>query len=246
MRLKEIGEFGLIDRIARRVPRKAGVPIGIGDDAAAINPTPGCVTLVTTDMLVEGVHFDLALCDPITLGRKSAAVNLSDIAAMGGRPRHCLLSLAIPQDLPVEFLDGFLTGLLERAQEFDVALVGGDTCSSRGGLVISITLMGEQLPDLVVSRRGAQPGDLIFVTGTLGDSALGLNLLRKGERSGAAVLIPRRGTHQLGQAPRFHRVHGYKERVGGRPFPVPAGGRRGLRTAVHRPTRSKERGIRAI
>jgi len=188
MRLKEIGEFGLIDRIARRVPRKAGVPIGIGDDAAAINPTPGCVTLVTTDMLVEGVHFDLALCDPITLGRKSAAVNLSDIAAMGGRPRHCLLSLAIPQDLPVEFLDGFLTGLLERAQEFDVALVGGDTCSSRGGLVISITLMGEQLPDLVVSRRGAQPGDLIFVTGTLGDSALGLNLLRKGERSGAAVL----------------------------------------------------------
>lgn len=188
MRLAELGEFGLIDRIAGRVPRQAGVRIGIGDDAAALEPTPGCVSLVTTDMLLAGVHFDLALCDPVTLGRKSLAVNLSDIAAMGGRPRHCLLSLAVPRDLPVEFLDRLTTGFLEVAAEFDVALVGGDTCASLGGLVISVTVMGEQRPERVVSRSGARRGDLIFVTGTLGDSALGLKLLRAGERGGAAVL----------------------------------------------------------
>jgi thiamine-monophosphate kinase len=96
LKLRELGEFGLIERIAGRVAQKTGITIGIGDDAAAIEPTAGLLTLVTADMLVEGVHFDPALCDPVSLGRKSLAVNLSDIAAMGGRPRHFLLSLAIP------------------------------------------------------------------------------------------------------------------------------------------------------
>jgi len=187
MRLKELGEFGLIDRIAGRVTRKAGVRIGIGDDAAALEPSPGQVTLASADMLVEGVHFDLALCDPVTLGRKSLAVNLSDIAAMGGIPRYALLSLAVPQDLSVEFLDGFTTGFLEVAAEFDVTLVGGDTCASPGGLVVSVTVMGEQFAERVVTRSSARPGDLIFVTGTLGDSALGLKQLREGKRAGAAV-----------------------------------------------------------
>ncbi|HLO26379.1 MAG TPA: thiamine-phosphate kinase [Geobacteraceae bacterium] len=187
MKLRELGEFGLIDRIAGQVVPPPGVRIGIGDDAAAVTPSPGFLTLVTSDMLVEGIHFDLSLCDPRTLGRKSLAVNLSDIAAMGGIPRHFLLSLALPEELPVEFLDGFIGGLLEMAGEFGVALVGGDTCASRGGLVISVTLMGEQLPERVISRGGAQPGDLIFLTGTPGDSALGLRLLRKGERTGPAV-----------------------------------------------------------
>ncbi len=187
MRLGELGEFGLINRIAGRVARKDGVTIGIGDDAAGIASTPGWLTLVTSDMLVEGIHFDLDLCDARTLGRKSLAVNLSDIAAMGGRPRHFLLSLAVPPVLPVEFLDGFVAGIMERAEEFDVALVGGDTCSSRDGLVISVTAIGEQRPGKVVRRCGAAPGDLILVTGTLGDAALGLELLRRGERQGAAV-----------------------------------------------------------
>lgn len=188
MRLQDLGEFGLIDRIASRAARCAGVRIGIGDDAAALEPTPGSVTLATSDMLLEGVHFDLALSDPVSLGRKSLSVNLSDIAAMGGAPRFCLLSLAVPRGISVEFLDAFTTGFLERADEFGVALVGGDTCASRGGLTISVTVLGVQRPELVIPRSGARPGDLIFVTGTLGDSALGLKLLRSNEREGEAVL----------------------------------------------------------
>ena len=187
MKLKDLGEFGLIDRIAASVASNASVIVGIGDDAAALEPTAGQLSLVTSDMLVEGVHFDLALCDPLTLGRKSLAVNLSDLAAMGAKPRYFLLSLAIPATLPLEFIDGFIAGLLQRADQFGVILVGGDTCSSKGGLVISVTAMGEQLPDRVLRRNGAHAGDLIFVTGTLGDSALGLELLRAGERGGLAV-----------------------------------------------------------
>ena len=186
MKLRELGEFGLIDRIAGQVPLAPGVLIGIGDDAAAVENTPGRCSLVTSDMLVEGIHFDLGLCDPESLGRKSLAVNLSDIAAMGGRPRYFLLSLALPRDLPMEFLDGFTRGLLSMAGEFDATLIGGDTCASGGGLVISITVMGEQVPGQVITRGGARPGDLIFVTGTLGDSALGLRLLRSGVRTGSA------------------------------------------------------------
>lgn len=187
MKLRELGEFGFIDRIAGMVSERNGVRIGIGDDAAAIETSPGHLSLVTSDMLVEGVHFDLSFTDPFRLGRKSLAVNLSDIAAMGGLSRHFLLSLAIPPHLTVEFLDGFVGGLLGMAEEFNVTLIGGDTCRSTGGLVISITLHGEQVPDLVVRRNGARPGDLIFVTGTLGDSALGLAQLGAGEREGEAI-----------------------------------------------------------
>ncbi|RNC72311.1 MAG: thiamine-phosphate kinase [Desulfuromonadales bacterium] len=187
MKLGDIGEFGLIGRIAGKVAGGNGVLIGIGDDAAATEPTPGTVLLATSDMLVEGVHFDLSFTDPFRLGRKSLAVNLSDIAAMGGMPRHLLLSLAIPPGLPVEFLDRFTEGMLALADEFGVTLVGGDTCRSPAGLVISVTLHGEQTPDLVVRRNGARPGDQIFVTGTVGDAALGLELLRQGRRDGWAV-----------------------------------------------------------
>lgn len=187
MRLREIGEFGLIGRIASRAVAGPAVRIGIGDDAAATEPSPGRWLLTTSDMLVEGVHFDLAYTDPLRLGRKSLAVNLSDIAAMGGEPRDFLLSLAIPPGLAVEFLDLFTEGMLALAAEHGVALVGGDTCRSVAGLVISVTLHGEQRPERTVRRSGARPGDRIFVTGTLGDSALGLELLRRGEREGWAV-----------------------------------------------------------
>jgi thiamine-monophosphate kinase len=187
LRLGELGEFGLIDRIARRVAPSPAVVLGIGDDAAALRPTPGTLTLITSDMLLEGVHFDLSFCDPQSLGRKSLAVNLSDLAAMGARPRQFLLSIALPANISLEFVDGFLAGVMEQAERFGVTLVGGDTCASRGGLVVSITALGEQLPERVVKRSGASPGDLICVTGTVGDSAAGLNELRNGVRDGFLV-----------------------------------------------------------
>jgi len=187
LKLAELGEFGLIDRIARRVAPSPAVVLGIGDDAAALRPTPGTLTLVTSDMLLEGVHFDLSLCDPQSLGRKSLAVNLSDLAAMGARPRQFLLSIALPATVPLEFVDGFMNGIMEQAERFGVTLVGGDTCASRGGLAISITALGEQLPERVVTRSGAAPGDLICLTGTVGEAAAGLNELRKGARQGVLV-----------------------------------------------------------
>lgn len=182
MSLGDLGEFGLIRRIADKVAAAPGVALGIGDDCAALLPTPGRQLLTTSDMLVEGVHFDLAWSDPFTLGRKTLAVNLSDVAAMGGVPRWFLLSLALPSELSLPFLDDFTRGILSMAEEFGVALVGGDTCASRQGFVVSVTLMGEQLPERVVTRGGARAGDLVCVSGFPGDSALGLAKLRRGER----------------------------------------------------------------
>lgn len=185
--LAEIGEFGLIELIAAKVGATEHIPIGIGDDAAAFPWQSGCLGLATSDMLLEGVHFDLSYSDPWRLGRKSLAVNLSDMAAMGGRPRNFLLSLALPAAVSVEFVEEFTSGLLDLANDFEVKLLGGDTCSSRSGLIISITLYGEQVQNRIVRRKGALPGDAVFVTGTLGDSALGLELLRKGQREGFCI-----------------------------------------------------------
>lgn len=185
--LRNLGEFGLIDRIAQRLPAGTGVALGIGDDAAAFAPAPGQLNLITTDMLVEGIHFDLSYSDPLSLGKKALSVNLSDIAAMGGKPRYYLLSLAIPPAMTLDFLDDFIGGMLSRAEQFDVQLIGGDTCSSSGPLILTLTVLGEQSPDLLVRRSGARPGDQICVTGTIGDSALGLRLLRQGGRQGNAI-----------------------------------------------------------
>jgi thiamine-monophosphate kinase len=187
MKLQDLGEFGLIERIAGRIQPGDGVVLGIGDDAAALETSPGRLTLLTSDMLLEGVHFDLAWTDPESLGWKSLAVNLSDIAAMGAKPRHFLLSLALPPTLSLDFVDRFIQGMLTLAKRHRISLVGGDTCASRSGLVISLTLLGEQLPAKVIRRAGARPGDRVYVTGTLGDAALGLELLRRGEREGEAI-----------------------------------------------------------
>lgn len=187
MKLAELGEFGLIERIASRIPSHRSVVLGIGDDAAGILPSPGLITLITSDMLLEGVHFDLSFCDPLTLGKKSLSVNLSDLAAMGALPRQFLLSLALPRTIDLEFVDQFLDGILTTAQRFGAILVGGDTCASRGGLAISITALGEQHPERVLKRSGARAGDLIFVTGTVGDAAAGLEQLFRGVREGRLV-----------------------------------------------------------
>ncbi|QWV98058.1 thiamine-phosphate kinase [Geomonas nitrogeniifigens] len=187
MKLAELGEFGLIDRIKANVAASPSVLLGIGDDAAALSPTPGQVTLITSDMLLEGVHFDLSFCDPFTLGRKSLSVNLSDVAAMGARPRHFLLGVALPKDVPLEFMDGFMAGMLEQAGRYGATLVGGDTCASKGGVAISVTALGEQRPELVLKRSGARPGDVVCVTGTVGDAAAGLKQLFGGVREGFLV-----------------------------------------------------------
>lgn len=183
--LSKLGEFGLIDRIARQIAARSEVVLGIGDDAAAFTPSPGRLSLITTDMLVEGIHFDLSFCDPLSLGRKALAVNLSDIAAMGGEPRYFLLSLAIPPTMTLDFVDNCISGMLQQAEQFGVQLIGGDTCASPGNFVLTLTVLGEQSPGMIVRRSGAQPGDRICVTGTLGDSALGLQLLKQGEKRGS-------------------------------------------------------------
>ncbi len=186
--LATLGEFGLISRITAGVAPHKSVITGIGDDAAVTALTPGMRLLTSTDMLLEGVHFRRAWHDPHTLGRKSLAVSISDIAAMGGIPRWALLSVAIPPDLSLNFIDNFMRGFLELASEYNVTLIGGDTCSSRTGVTISVTIMGEQYPDLIVCRSGARPDDDIWVTGTLGDAALSLSLLENGNTASGLLL----------------------------------------------------------
>ncbi|HTF99325.1 MAG TPA: thiamine-phosphate kinase [Nitrospirota bacterium] len=189
MKLSELGEFGLIEKLRNsfRV-RSDRVQIGIGDDAAVLKLTSTESLLATADMLIEGVHFDLAFTDFYSLGWKSAAVNLSDIAAMGGNPRFCLTSLGISPAITVEQISDFYRGCKAVLRRSGVVLVGGDTCLSPKAFVISITLLGETVRKTKLLRSGARPGDRIFVTGTLGDAAAGLELLRTGrapdDRSG--------------------------------------------------------------
>jgi thiamine-monophosphate kinase len=178
-KLATLGEFGLISRITAAVGPAKGVITGIGDDAAVTALSPGMQLLTSTDMLLEDVHFRLAWHDPYRLGRKSLAVSISDIAAMGAIPRWALLSLALPRECSLDLIDEFTRGFLAMADEQGVALIGGDTCASKSGLVISVTIMAEQVPGLIARRSGARPGDDIWVTGTLGDAALGLKLLEE-------------------------------------------------------------------
>lgn len=178
MDIKEIGEFGLIQRIANNHRSSHPAIIsGIGEDAAALRISEQNVLLTTCDLLLEDIHFNLSLTDSYHLGRKSLAVNLSDIAAMGGTPRFFLVSLALPLRLPVEFIDDLYRGMMDLADEFHTQLVGGDTSASPDKLMINITLLGEANPDHLLKRTGAQAGDSIFVTGTLGNAALGLSIL---------------------------------------------------------------------
>lgn len=176
--LREIGERELLRHIRSRIPLGPGVTVGVGDDAAAVETGP--LTLVTADSLVEGVHFRREWTPPRLLGRKALTVNLSDIAAMAGVPRHATVSLCLPPETPMGFLEGLYDGLLERAAETGVNLVGGNLSSIGAAIVVDVTLLG--VAERPLLRSGACPGDLVVVTGALGAAAMGVSLLNRGAR----------------------------------------------------------------
>lgn len=178
MKIKEIGEFGLIRRIAQRIPSPVpGVVVGIGDDVAVLDTGREEYLLATCDIQVEGVHFRRETISPAQLGRRVAAINVSDIAAMGGHPTWALVSLALPPDMDVDFVDGLYEGMREQLGEAGAVVVGGNLSKIAGGTVIDLCLLGAVAPRDLVLRSGAKEGDLILVTGTLGDSRGGLELL---------------------------------------------------------------------
>lgn len=174
------GEREIVARIRQAVGGGGNLLIGIGDDCAVYKTDSDRVNLVTTDTMVEGVHFDLSWHPPVELGRKAASVNISDIAAMGGLPRFALLSLALAPTIGGDWLDAFMTGFLAVLAEHAVVLIGGDTVQSGQENVFSVTLLGEMAEAELVTRKGARIGDVILVSGFLGEAAAGLALSRSG------------------------------------------------------------------
>ena len=180
MEIAELGEFGLIERLTKDIKPENGSTIrGVGDDCAVLQYTGERRVLVTTDLLMEGVHFDLQYTPLKHLGYKSVMVNLSDIYAMMGTPRQITVSLAVSKRFSVEDIEALYSGMLLACQEHHVDLVGGDTTSSLTGLAISITAIGEARPMDITYRDGAKPTDLICVSGNLGAAYMGLQLLER-------------------------------------------------------------------
>jgi len=176
--LKDIGEFGFIERIRRGcLIRPERVVRGIGDDAAAFRTDGRLLSLVTTDLLVERVHFLREAISGRDLGYKSLAVNLSDIAAMGGRAREAFVSIAIPEDCELDYLDDIFRGMKALAARYAVNILGGDTTGSFTDLIINIAVYGDVPETEILRRDTARPGDAIFTTGCLGDSRAGLHLI---------------------------------------------------------------------
>lgn len=170
------GEFELIRRIAERVPAHPRIKLGIGDDCAVIHGANERDRLVTTDMLMDGRHFELGSATSEQVGFKALAVNLSDIAAMAGEPVAAFVAVALPRGNAAVIAEGLLRGMLPLASEFGVALAGGDTNAWDGPLVICITVIGDAVAPGPVTRSGAEPGDVLFVTGSLGGSLTGRHL----------------------------------------------------------------------
>ena len=179
MEIASLGEFGLIDRLTEDIkPKNESTKYGVGDDCAVLH-YPDSEVLVTTDMLMEGVHFDLTYIDLQHLGWKSAMVNISDIFAMNATPRQMTVSLALSKRFTVEDMEQFYSGLRMACDKWGVDIVGGDTTSSFTGLAISITCIGEARKEDIIYRNGAKETDLICVSGDLGAAYMGLQLLER-------------------------------------------------------------------
>ncbi|HSA22081.1 MAG TPA: thiamine-phosphate kinase [Myxococcota bacterium] len=202
--LSSLGEFGLVALFERAAQaRHPATRVGIGDDCAVLDLGGLERVLLTTDLLLERVHFEAAWLSAEDLGHKSMAVNLSDVAAMGGEAVAALLALGLPPGLEVAWVEGLRDGLVGCARAYGLELVGGDTVSAPGGAVVCLTVLGRAPADEVVLRSGGQPGDRVLATGPLGDSAAGLHLLRGGgaglapEDRAALLLAHRRPEPQL-------------------------------------------------
>lgn len=190
--MKKLSEFSLIERIKKRVGKyKKPIYKGIGDDAAVIKINKNKCLLYTCDSLVSGIHFSEKHTTPYQIGRKAAAVNISDIAAMGGKPDHCLVSLFLPKETTKKFVDGLYKGLSKECNLYDIDIIGGNISKSKQ-FIIDLFLTGEASPEKVLFRSGAQPGDAVLVTGTLGDSAMGLKFIPT-PRVTEAILIAQSG-----------------------------------------------------
>ena len=175
--VSSLGEHALIARITARLAMPPWVVVGPGDDAAVIQPARGTLDVLTTDAQVDGVHFDLRFVPPEAAGHRALAVNLSDLAAMGAEPRAALLSLLLPESLDVEAIDRMMDGLLALASRHHVTLIGGNIARTSGPLALDVTAIGSVRPRRVMTRAGARAGDEVYVTGTLGDAAVGLRAL---------------------------------------------------------------------
>jgi len=179
MEIAKIGEFGLIDRLTQEIkPKNTSTKYGIGDDCAVLS-YPDSEMLITTDLLMEGVHFDLTYIDLQHLGYKAAMVNISDVFAMNGTPRQLTVSLAISKRFSVEDIEQLYNGIRLACDKWNVDIIGGDTTSSYTGLAISITCIGEARKEDIVYRNGARDTDLICVSGDLGAAYMGLQLLER-------------------------------------------------------------------
>lgn len=195
--LKSVGEFGLIRQIRKWVPKNRSVKRGIGDDTAVFPAArPDEYQLLTIDSIAEDIDFKINQTSPEKIGRKAMAVNLSDIAAMGGRPKFAVVSLTLPRHMPVRFVKSFYRGANRLCREFHTSIVGGDLSKGKK-MIATIALLGEVLKNKVVFRDGAKPGDFICVTGTLGGSMAGKHLtftprVKEGQfiaRFGASAMI---------------------------------------------------------
>ena len=182
MTVSELGERAVLARIQAKLGttgrRSTSLVIGIGDDAAVVAPTRNAHTVLTTDALVEGIHFDRRFSTPEDIGYRALAVNVSDLAAMGAAPRWALLSLALAGDTLVTDVEALVKGLGQLARQIGCEVIGGNLTRSPGPLMVDITAVGEVMPRRVLTRAGGQPGDELWVSGRLGAAAAGLEMLR--------------------------------------------------------------------